>query len=68
MTATVSTVNSERGVLDNRDFRLYLGGLFLGTLAIHRLNLAVGWQVYNITSSPLALGYVGAFNRSRGAL
>jgi MFS family permease len=36
-----------------------LSGLFLGTLAIQIQSVAVGWQVYNITSSPLALGYVG---------
>jgi MFS family permease len=59
MAATVSTAHSERGVLDNRDFRLYLMGLFVGTLAIQIQSVAVGWQVYNITSSPLALGYVG---------
>src|SRR5579864_6626219 len=59
MAATVSTAHSERGVLDNRDFRLYLMGLFVGTLAIQIQSVAIGWQVYNITSSPLALGYVG---------
>jgi MFS family permease len=59
MAVTASSVSSERGVLDNRDFRLYLAGLFVGTLAIQIQSVAVGWQVYNITSSPLALGYVG---------
>ena len=59
MAVTASTVKSERGVSDDRDFRLYLSGLFLGTLAIQIQSVAVGWQVYNITSSPLALGYVG---------
>lgn len=36
-----------------------MSGLFLGTLAIQIQSVAVGWQVYNITSSPLTLGYVG---------
>src|SRR5260370_15212127 len=59
MAVTASIVKAGRGVSDDRDFRLYLSGLFLGTLAIQIQSVAVGWQVYNITSSPLALGYVG---------
>src|SRR5260370_17622891 len=59
MAVTASIVKAGRGVSDDRDFRLYLSGLFLGTLAVQIQSVAVGWQVYNITSSPLALGYVG---------
>ncbi|MEP5925824.1 MAG: MFS transporter, partial [Nitratireductor sp.] len=42
-----------------RDFRFYISGRFLGTLAMLIQSVAVGWQVYDITESPLALGYVG---------
>ncbi len=67
MAVTVSIANSECGVLNDRDFRLYLGGPFFGTLAIQIQSVAVGWQVYDITSRPLPLGKVGAFTRRRGA-
>lgn len=42
-----------------RDFQLYLTGRFFGTLGMLVQSVAVGWHVYNITDSPLALGYVG---------
>ncbi|MEQ8266378.1 MAG: MFS transporter [Parvibaculum sp.] len=42
-----------------RDFRLYISGRFLGTLGMLIQSVAVGWQVYDITESPMALGYVG---------
>jgi MFS family permease len=46
-------------VLRLRDFRLFLSGRFLGTLGTQIQSVAVGWQVYEITRSPLALGFVG---------
>ncbi|MCE9648687.1 MAG: MFS transporter [Parvibaculum sp.] len=46
-------------VLRLRDFRLFLTGRFLGTLGTQIQSVAVGWQVYEITRSPLALGFVG---------
>ena len=42
-----------------RDFRIYLGATFLASLAVQAQSVAVGWQVYKITASPLSLGYVG---------
>lgn len=47
------------GLFRLRDFRLYISGRFLGTLAMLIQSVAVGWQVYDITESPMALGYVG---------
>ncbi|MFN4229965.1 MFS transporter [Parvibaculum sp.] len=47
------------GLFRLRDFRFYISGRFLGTLAMLIQSVAVGWQVYDITESPLALGYVG---------
>lgn len=46
-------------VLRLRDFRLFLTGRFLGTLGTQIQSVAVGWQVYEITKSPMALGFVG---------
>jgi MFS family permease len=43
----------------NRDFGLYFSGVFLATLANQIQSVAVAWQIYAITRSPLALGYVG---------
>lgn len=51
--------DSPSGLFRLRDFRLYISGRFLGTLAMLIQSVAVGWQVYDITESPLALGYVG---------
>ena len=42
-----------------RDFRLYIAGRFLGTLAMMIQSVAVGWQVYDLTESAMALGMVG---------
>ncbi len=46
-------------VLSLRDFRFFLTGRFLGSLATQIQSVAVGWQVYEITKSPMALGFVG---------
>jgi MFS family permease len=46
-------------VLALRDFRYFLTGRLFGTLATQIQSVAVGWQVYEITKSPMALGFVG---------
>jgi MFS family permease len=46
-------------VLSHRDFRRYLASVFLGILAIQIQSVAVGWQIYAIARTPMALGYVG---------
>ena len=43
----------------HRDFRLYAVGRFLGGLALQMQNVALGWFVYDLTRSALALGLVG---------
>ena len=43
----------------SRDFRFYQASRFLGTLGAEAQALAVGWQVYQLTHSALALGYTG---------
>jgi MFS family permease len=42
-----------------RDLRLYLGVRFSSTLGTQIQSVAVGWQVYDMTRDPVALGYVG---------
>jgi MFS family permease len=41
------------------DFRLYQAARFLIVAALEMQSVAVGWQVYEITQSPLDLGLVG---------
>ena len=44
---------------DRRDLHLFLVARFLATLAVQIQSVAVGWQVYDLSNDPLALGYVG---------
>ncbi|MBI3292810.1 MAG: MFS transporter [Elusimicrobia bacterium] len=46
-------------VLRIRDFRLMLGSRFFVTLALQMQALVVGWQVFKLTNSALALGLIG---------
>ncbi|MBV6416703.1 MAG: hypothetical protein CMLOHMNK_01311 [Steroidobacteraceae bacterium] len=45
--------------LRHRDFARFATGRFCATLAWQILAVAVGWQVYEFTRDPLALGIVG---------
>ncbi|HWQ16176.1 MAG TPA: MFS transporter [Roseiflexaceae bacterium] len=45
--------------LRSRDFRLLAGGTFLAVMGEQMVNVAVGWELYERTRSPLALGLVG---------
>lgn len=42
-----------------RDLFLYLAARFCSSLATQVQTVAVGWQVYDLTRDPFALGYVG---------
>jgi MFS family permease len=46
-------------VYRDRDFNIFLGSRFLSTVAMQIQSVAVGWQVYEIARTPLALGFVG---------
>src|SRR5438309_7573873 len=46
-------------VLRNRGFALYLIGRFVAALGAQMLTVAVSWELYERTRSPLALGLVG---------
>jgi MFS family permease len=48
-----------RSVLKYRDYRLFLTARLLVTIAIQIQSVAVGWQVYDISRDPMALGFVG---------
>jgi len=45
--------------LAHRNFTLFLVARFVATLAVQMQGVAVGWQVYAITNSPLDLGLIG---------
>ncbi|MGD9603924.1 MAG: MFS transporter [Gammaproteobacteria bacterium] len=48
-----------RELLLQRDFVRYAAARFLATLSWQMLAVAVGWQTYEVTRDPLALGFVG---------
>jgi len=41
------------------DFRLFFAGRCFITLAVQIQAMAVGWQIYELTKNPLALGFIG---------
>ena len=45
--------------LRSRDFRWFIATLWLATLGMQMQGVVVGWQVYERTGDPLALGLVG---------
>ena len=51
--------NERRALLRNADFTRYILARFLGSLAVQMQTVAVGWQVYEVTHSPLDLGLIG---------
>ena len=48
-----------RAVFRYPSFVRYLGARLLTVLALQMQSVAVGWQIYGITHSPLALGLTG---------
>jgi MFS family permease len=42
-----------------RDLNLFVGSRFLSTIAIQVQSVAIGWQIYDMERTPLALGLVG---------
>ena len=61
----MSTGNTEApkhdayAVLKVGDFRLFLSFRFFTTIAFQMQGLIVGWQMYELTKDPLALGLIG---------
>jgi MFS family permease len=58
-TPPVAAMQDPYAVLRNRDLVLYLVGRFVASLGQQMLTVAVGWELYERTSSTLALGLVG---------
>jgi MFS family permease len=50
---------SEPVVYRNRDFLFFSIGRFLSTVAMMVQSVAIGWQIYDMEKTPLALGLVG---------
>ncbi|HEX4177293.1 MAG TPA: MFS transporter, partial [Rhizomicrobium sp.] len=46
-------------VYRNRDLYFFVTSRFISTLAIQVQSVAIGWQIYDMTHTPLALGLVG---------
>ena len=51
--------SSSWSILRERDFSLFLSGRFCASVAQQITDIAVGWLVYDLTGSALALGLVG---------
>lgn len=51
--------NGGLAALRHRDFRLFMAARFLSGLAIQAYNVGLGWHVWDVTRSALALGLVG---------
>ncbi len=54
-----SEVHNPYAALASRDFRRFISARFLGGLGDQMLSVAIGWELYLRTNSPLALGLVG---------
>lgn len=54
-------MTADATVYRRRDFALFLSGRFLTTVAMQVQSVALGWQIYDMVRSPLALGLVGLF-------
>src|SRR6185436_5970507 len=59
MQAPLAPAHDPYAVLRNRDFLLYLIGRFIASLGQQMVTVAVGWQIYERTRQPFALGLVG---------
>jgi MFS family permease len=59
MTSISAADARANAMLGIRDFRLFVVARFLSTMSLQMQSVAVGWQVYDLTQDPIALGYVG---------
>lgn len=59
MSATTDSPAVRHPALRYRDFNLLAFGRFCGTAGVQMLSVAIGWQVYDLTQDPFALGMVG---------
>lgn len=61
MTAVPSSGDSFRSAFRHRAFALFWSARVCSMLALQMQVVAVGWQIYDMTGDPLALGLVGLF-------
>lgn len=59
MTYVAAPLPHRHPALRHRDFNLMLLGRLCGTLGAQMLAVAIGWQIYDLTHDPFALGMVG---------
>ncbi|XXF80784.1 MFS transporter [Myxococcaceae bacterium GXIMD 01537] len=59
MTSLDASASAATSVFRHRDFRLYQLARLCAVLAVQIESVAIGWQVYVLTGSALALGYTG---------
>jgi MFS family permease len=52
-------MTTDTAIYRARDFPVLLGCRFLSTIAMQVLSVAIGWQIYDLTRDPFALGLVG---------
>jgi MFS family permease len=45
--------------LDNKEFKFFIAGRFIFIMGIRMTSTIIGWWVYTLTNSPIALGLVG---------
>src|SRR5258708_489170 len=57
--ATVDVPHDSYAALRFRDFKLMISGRFVASLGEQMVSVAVGWELYERTHDPLALGLVG---------
>ena len=53
------TPHDPYAALKSHDFRLLISGTFLAVLSEQMLGVAIGWELYERTNAPLALGLIG---------
>lgn len=52
-------MSRRRGAFEHRDFRFFWLAVGLEAVAMTMMQVAIGWQVYEITGDPLDLGLIG---------
>lgn len=45
--------------LENKNFRIYIGGQFISLIGTSMQQLAMSWMIYKLTNSPMWLGFAG---------
>ncbi|MEA2642404.1 MAG: hypothetical protein QOF51_3798 [Chloroflexota bacterium] len=46
-------------VFRHRDFRIFISGMMLSVFGSQFTNVATAWQIYELTNSPLQIGFLG---------